>query len=200
MPRKLPPLLLTYIVVATFFFLPTFLQAQSIVLITFAVIGVGQDEVAEILWRRTPKSANDNSRWNNTGDFYIRVKGRNGAFGNEACTQAMRVTVPATHGLNTLTLYRDGRAVWVNDELAIEDLDECFDQETRVVFQVGVLHPPPKMDTRSGIVEPVNPPAGFPIFVNQAVYDRITKATRAASEPIKLESGYYTVTETIPGE
>lgn len=182
---KPPPLFSILLFVICLLPLPTLIQAQSIVLLTFAVIGIGEEEAGEILWVRSGPPSEQGRI------FQAWVTVQNAARSDSSCTQTIQVPVPPLPGLNSLTLYRDNGAVFVNsnEELIIEKLDECLDDAKRVVFQVGVPHPSAS-ETNGGQdpLEPAESRVGLPNIVNQAVYDRTTGVTRASTYAMRIKT------------
>jgi len=151
-------------------------HAQSLVIIAIAAIDVGEGEAGELLWI-SPNSAAGEAR-----AFQAWITVQNAAGSDAGCTQTALVSLAPTAGLNSLTLYRENGSVFANNDEVFEELDECFHDAGRVIFQVG-LPRPPASESGDGQdpVDPVEPRVGLPNIVSQAVYDRATLATRAAT-------------------
>ena len=162
-------------------------QAQSPAPGTVAVIDVGEGEAGEILlWVNSrPASTEVRTLW-----AFITVQ--NAARSNASCTQTVQVPVTTPiHGLSSITIYRDrdhGSVVVNNDEvIAVEELDKCFDDAKRVIFQVrlprsSASNPNDGQDP----VKPDEPSIPNITIVLQAVYDRATGQTAASSTSLRL--------------
>ena len=156
-------------------------QAQSLIPVTFAVIGVGEGEAGEILWVHSRPASTEGR----TFRAYISVQ--NVARSDANCTQTVPVPVIPTPGPNSLTLYKDSGSVFVNDDKVIEELDGCFDDAKRVIFEVRFSHPSAsEPNDGQDPVDPVEPRLGLPRIVSQAVYNRATGQTAASSASLRL--------------
>ncbi len=154
---------------------PAILQAQSIVLITLAVISVGEGEAGEILWVDSTPGSQERRI------FQAWLTLQNGGPSASSCQQTVQVPVTPTPGLNSLTIYKDGTQLFVNDAMVLDSLDPCFDGPTRIVFHVRVPgSAAPQTTSGQDPVDPDGPRLGLPNLKYQAVIDRATGATRAA--------------------
>ena len=161
-----------WLFVGSFLPITTLSQAQSLILVTFAVIGVGEGEAGEILLVHS-RPASQEGR---TLQAYLTLQ--NAARSDSNCTQTVQVPLIPIPGLNSLTLYRENGSVFVNDDEVIEELDKCFDDAKRVIFQVRFPHPSAS-EPNDG-QDPGEPRVGLPNIVSQAVYDRATGKTAAS--------------------
>ncbi len=175
MSWKLPPHLPVLLFLATLLSIPAMLQAQSIVLITFAVISVGEGEAGEILWVDSTPSSQE------MRTFQAWLTLQKGSPSASSCQQTVQVPVTPTPGLNGLTIYKDGTQLFVNDAMVLDNLDPCFNGPTRLVFHVRAPRSAaPQTTSGQDPVDPDGPRLGLPNLVYQAVVDRATGATRAS--------------------
>jgi len=178
--KSLLPLSVLFFV-GSLFPITHFSQAQSPILATFAVVGVGEDEAGELLLVDSrPASTEERIFW-----AFITVQ--NAARSDANCTQTVQVPVTPIPRLNSLTFYKENGSVFVNNDKVIEELDSCFDDVKRVIFQVGFSHPSAsEPNDGQDPVDPVESRLGLPKIVSQAVYNRATGQTAASSASLRL--------------
>ena len=178
---KIPLLFPVWLFVASLLPVPNLSQAQSLILVTLAVIGVGEDEAGEILWVHSRPASTEGRTFRS----YITVQ--NAARSDSTCTQTVQVPVTPIPGLSSLTLYRDNGSLYVNDDEVIKELDGCFEDAKRVIFRVGFSHPSAsEPNDGQDPVDPREARVGFPNIVSQAVYNRATGHTAASSASLRL--------------
>ena len=180
---KPPPFFLVLLFGASLLPITTLSQAQSLILVTFAVIGVGEGEAGEILWFHSRPASTEERIF----QAYITLQ--NASRSDSTCTQTVQVPLTSIPGLNSLIHYRENGSVFVNHDEVIEaeELDECFDDAKRVIFQVRFPRTlASQANDGQDPVKPDEPSIPNITIVLQDVYNRATGKTAASSASLRL--------------
>jgi hypothetical protein len=172
MGRKTFSLIIMGILLIAFILVPlSRVKAQSIVIIVLAVIGLAQNEKAEVYWHQTPNPPDhqptDRVVFNYNYFFNVTKTWPTTSSGEEACTEAVQTTVNGRAGINVLTLEMGAG----NDSLLVNGeevplMESCFEDAKRVVFEVGIQHP---HSSQTSSLNPDTIPAGSPKFLGATV-------------------------------
>lgn len=148
MKRKILSLMVALLLMITTFVPFSKAIAQGLVeyAIILVVVGVGEDETAEIYWRPTPSPPGhtqaDRVFFNYNYFFNVTSAGPTASPSDEACTEAVQTTVNGRSGLNVLTLEmgEGNDSLLVNGE-EVPLTESCLEEAKRIVFEVGIQHP-----------------------------------------------------------
>ncbi len=143
MYRKTSTFMAALLVILTTSVVPIKAVAQGLVeyALILVVIGVGQDEVAQLHWERGPSRAEPQVPQGTIQTFTIVVS-NSGPSGLEACPpQNVSASVPVTLGINTLNVSSSGGELFINGKPA-GFLEACIAGAKRKLYQIGIPFPP----------------------------------------------------------
>ena len=146
MCRKTSTFMATLLVFLTISVVPLKAVAQGLVeyALILVVVGVGQDEVAQIHWEPGPPHSKPQVPTIPTGttQSFTIVVSNSGPSGMEACSpQTVSASVPVNSGINTLNVSTSGGELFINGE-PVELLKGCIADAKRKLYQIGVPFPP----------------------------------------------------------
>ena len=145
MYSKTGTLLAVLLLVLTTSVVPLKAVAQGLVeyALILIVVGVGQDEVAQIHWEPGPSRAKpQGSRIppGTTQTFTIVVTNSGPSIAEACSPQTVSASVAVTSGVNTLNVSTVGQDLLINGEY-VDVLDLCIADAKRKLYQVGVPFP-----------------------------------------------------------